>query len=294
MIQRYLLVISLCVSVNCFADSTIYIKLDSEVAVDHFVLQLGDVATVITNNPSQSSQMLRLPIVNLQTLTSPIRITKNQIEKALLADMPEIQNQITWAGGESVLVSGAKHEIKLDAIIEESRRQLTDMMANQDASIQILSLNRFAKLLVPMGTVEHQLHFERAKRLAGNISIPLDILVDGNVFATPVLKFKIVGGQSPNDSTDVKQELKENRAKQAVPNSDKVKDVSNADESGLLIQKNQHVKVIYDDGPIHIESEGIALSDARLGELVKIKRTESADFYTGQAQARGVIVVKDN
>jgi flagella basal body P-ring formation protein FlgA len=45
-------------------------------------------------------------------------------------------------------------------------------------------------------------------------------------------------------------------------------------------------------GGIQIESAGVALNDARLGEVVKVKNPASNEFFNAQAVASGKVLVQ--
>lgn len=61
-----------------------------------------------------------------------------------------------------------------------------------------------------------------------------------------------------------------------------------------LVSRQQKVTVLLESDGMRIESEGIALADARMGEQVRVRRTSGNVELAGRAIRQGVVLVEEN
>jgi flagella basal body P-ring formation protein FlgA len=62
-------------------------------------------------------------------------------------------------------------------------------------------------------------------------------------------------------------------------------------EARPSVTKSEQVAVRVVQGAVTIETVGTALADARVGELIKVKNTNTNESYTARVVAAGAVVV---
>jgi hypothetical protein len=215
--------------------------------------------------------------------------------------------KITWGPVNSTIIRAKEREVDLSAGIDAAKAWLVRQVASQSGKSEFeLVSNRFERMALPNGKVEQRPDFEKANQQGLEIRIPLDIYLNGNYYAQRSMVFKSrmttqlqLGLEQNTTQNSVKDEAYHQQKKESVqpaPNSyggnvQKIDSAQEKQDNLYLINKNQEVEVIVREGAVQVESRGIALSDAKVGDELRVKRADSKNDFIGHADEFGRVIV---
>lgn len=278
----------------CFADD-IYIRLKPKVTVNHLNISLKEIATVTVNssNPAMLDRLILKPVVHLSSLVNPVKLTRQQIENSLTQAGLKDAAVISWGGVDSILIYGKSQVVDLSPWM----RSVADSMSQKNGTQTDFKLmNVYESVEVPMGKVEPRANLEKVRRYGDEIQIPFSIFVDGKLSATRTAHLKmqatnLLTGDALNRNKDL-QKVSSAQLPYMPGSSDQLVELSsNEQNKSFLIKKNQHVRILVQDAAVEIESEGVSLSSANVGDEIKVRRMSSQDVLIGRAIEPNVVVV---
>jgi len=275
------------------ASDEVYLNLQSRMQADHVMISLKDMASVVADVETPWAQQA---IFNIGNLSQPNRLSRVEIEDLLLKQYSWLRGKIVWGGASSILIEGRKHAQSLDAGVAQAQQWLEQTMEGQTGrKSEYRLVNKMSLLELPAGKVSQQPMVERVRFIGHRAEMPLYIFVDQRLIAKRNLQFEL---RPPSGGRELESLLTDkDNGKLSVPTDKEL--VANNEipvvpaGSKLLISKNQLVKVLMQHGPIQIESEGRAQSDAESGTSVMVQRLDSPDMFMAQVLQPGIVTVKE-
>jgi hypothetical protein len=303
---RVLLVLALFFASNiCFSDE-IFIRLKPEVELEHLDVYLADIATVVSDEETlDRSPLMTMPIVKFKSLAAPVTLSLQDVEAAVAKYVaPE---KITWGPVNSTIIRAKEREVDLSAGIDAAKAWLVRQVASQSGKSEFeLVSNRFERMALPNGKIEQRPDFEKANQQGLEIRIPLGIYLNGNYYARRSMVFKshmatqmqleLEQNTTQNSVKDEAYHQQKKESVQPVPNSyggnvQKIDSAKEKQDNLYLINKNKEVEVIVREGAVQVESRGIALSDAKVGDELRVKRPDSKNDFIGHVDEFGRVIV---
>lgn len=279
----------------------VYVRIKSEVTLDHLNVYLGDVATVTadTTDRQMPERLLREPVAHLATLAIPTRIGKQEIEQSLLKRKLDGREDFVFGGPDFIVVYGKRQTISLMPQLDYMANWLAERLSIQLEVVNLTLMTNNVKLTdVPMGKVEQRALFEQIRLSGNDIRIPLSVSVDGHIYAKPIIQFRLDTKHARSDSERPARltQSVNNAVVRPVVQSQAVADVYAASQISLvkknfLIKKGQHVRIVVQEGSIQIESEGVAMMDADVGDMVKVRRIDGKDMLIGRVLGSDTVVI---
>lgn len=289
----------------CLADD-IYIRLRPEVTLEHSNIYLRDIASVTTSSDDHQKieKLLAEQIAKMGIHESTMRLSRHDVESIISKHRPDLRESIIFGGAESVSVQG-RQAVSLAPEMDSLATWVMQRVGPQLGAVELTVMTKNTEFHdVPMGAVEKRPLFEQTRRSGQDIHIPILVSVDGRVYAKPVLHFRLqpIHGAAALDRT-VFPLVSASHATTKIASSltgAAMDGVTHTDDSDLpgkksfLITKNQLVRIVVQDGVIRIESDGISLANANVGDEVKVRRGDNPDVLVGHVSGPNTVVVGDD
>lgn len=279
---------------ECLAQG-IYLRLKSEAVVTLPTVRLSDVAAITENSGEPGlEQKLAHIVVAYFGDTASKTLTRQDIERTLFRNSPALQDSVAWGGADFVTIRGGAQSIDLTKKIDQLANQVIEVLESHWGTVELTLVNRPAgKLEVPaVAKVEEILSIEKAVWTANEIRVPIQIFVEGKKYTETMVKFR---WRARQELQRVSQEIVGKDAKPGAADNPLPSVVSlqpqTVENVKFLIQKGQRVHLIIHEGHIDIESEGVAVSGANMGELVKVRRGDGSDLLVGRVRGPDTVVV---
>ena len=291
MLIRRSLTLLACLTFPLHAAETrdVFVSLRPAAEVPGKVVRLGDVAVMTVRNPVEQVKWQAIEVARPLSLANPIRLSREEIVRQVGAAHPEWQNRLVWGGSNEVLVSGKLQRIDLEAAVNNAAAFLMERLSDGDF-VSLRLVDGADPIEVPIGNVRSRPDTRAARKIGSYVEIPLIVDVDGVQAARPMLRFAV--SRSQRNATV------ETPAKPSVPalatEQSRAPVVDIADATPFVVSRQQPVTILIDGGGIRIESEGVALANARQGEKVRVRRTHGNVELAGRAVQQGVVLVEEN
>ena len=276
----------------------IYIELMPEATIDRHDVHLSDIAKLTSNDLNLKASLSKLVIVKLDSLGIPFKISKIEIEKVTQERMHMLSGSIVWSNAEFCLVRPELHPVDLSRGVDITA--MTLMKNVKVKGVELLSTDTQLPLVAaPRVKIEQRPNFQEARMMGSNITIPLYVFADNRLIAKPALHFRFrevkpnaiqsVGYTFASKEEVYASNLEDSEVDDAKTDAEYI--MTPVKKKQFLIQKNQHVKLLIKSGMLEVESQGIAMSNAYLGDQVKVRKLSGSEVLFGRAQEAGVIVL---
>ena len=299
--------------------AAVTVRVEAEVTVRGEEISLGDLATVAGDEDLAS----RLRQVRLGPAPGPggsQRIDPDYLRQRLseLRLLPEHAQLIL---PEQIMVTRAYQMVMGAAIVEAASRQLQERLelgATSEEPYAVTAFSRPADLRVPVGTVEIVAQVPAEPPAQGAMGAEVTVKVDGRSYRTMLLSFRIgrlrpvlVAARSldpkaalgPADwridrrsSTDIPA-----TALSAMPEGGDLEAAQAIREGEILTQglvrrrlavKRGDIVTLVVEGPgFRITTQGLALTDARRGDSLRVMNPTSKREALGKVEASGIVRV---
>lgn len=279
---------------NCLAQD-IYLRLKPEVEAVLPTVRLGDVAVITqgTRTPALEQKLAGVVVANFGDTPSKI-LTRQNIEETLSRSYPALQGGIVWGGADQIVIRGGVRSINLTKKIDQLAYQIIRMLGPHTGTVELTLVSpQLDKLEVPaIAKIDEVLAIEKTTWSSNEVRVPIQIFMNGQKYTETMVKFRwrVQQGQQR-----ISQEVAHKTSKPGAANSPLDPAVSlqpqMVENVKFLIQKGQRVHLIMHDGDIDIESEGIAISNANIDDLVKVRRESSSDLFVGRVSGPSTVIV---
>lgn len=269
------------------AKAEVFVALRPTATVEGRVVRLGDVAAVTTRGASEQGKYLSIEVSRLASLASPARVTREDIVRRVNTDHPELSGRLVWGGSNEVLVSGKPQRVDLETATNAAATYLMGRLGGGDL-ISLRLLDSQTAIEVPPGNVRSRPDMQAATRSGAVVEVPVIVEVDGVLAARPVLRFAVSRSPRAGNQAAAESATMPTTEQRGSPAADT--DMTKP----YLVSRQQKVTVLLESDGMRIESEGIALADARMGEQVRVRRTSGNVELAGRAIRQGVVLVEEN
>lgn len=312
MIRLLIILTVLLLSQPLYAFNVTFKKVTS---VDNAIVKLGDVATVDTLDEIGKA-LLTIPVANSPAPGDVAYLRSHKIKKYLISSQT-LPDDIEWIGSSTV-------EVKRNGITIDSKKMLAfvaDYLHSQQDSLPI-AIIRFVPtshplpFTLPMGQLtcdvipsnpgilsssRFSLIFRVDDRVVKNMSIKGKIEARANIVTTaiPVKKGTILSDrhlqQTVMDISEIKdpgfsiEEFIGKKIKRSLRAGSPI-NVSNV-ESLPVIFKGQRVKIVIQSGPMFLTATGLAHTDGKINDLIRVQNINSSKVVFGRVTGPGVVEV---
>lgn len=284
--------------IDCRAES-VFVNLLPEAQVDRPEIRLADIARMVGRDPAAAEGLGSAVVATCPTLARPCRLEKARLLPALQAHAAKQGSTLLWGANETVTVTGRRRQLPLAPAIEQAAaRILQPMDPAHPLALEIKEAP--VSIDAPPGPAEFRPEFDQMRRFGTMIELPITVLVDGVSVARPLVRYglrrvgTVVATDSPAWSAD-RPEQRQARQRQAPGG---VSTPSQQEEHGsggdVAVARNKKVRLLIASGPVQVETEGTALSDAALGTLVDVRRANGLADIRGRAVDRATVLVEEN
>lgn len=274
------MVIRFCLAMLCasvaHAGESVFVELRSEAVVEQASVLLRDIARVVSRDPAVAERFGSLPVGRCASLAGDCRLDADLIVPEVEARAAEAGVRLVWGANRSVAVSGKPRQVSLAAAIERGAAWAVQTYG-QGAPVFVDVVETQTILSVPHGVVSVTPEIGRVRRAGAVLEMPVRVAVDGVEVAQPVVRYVV--RRSVDGSGD------------AGAGSSAA---SIANDARMAVAKDQRVRLLIDAGPVRVETEGVAMGDARVGGTVKVRRSNGLAALTGRAVDLGTVQVTEN
>lgn len=294
------------------------IKLRGQAAVSATSYTLSDIAEIGASDPEQRDRLGALAIGKTPRAGYVESVDRDRIQRVLKRSAPGIRRQVRWEGPDTVQVTALKQTIDAGAITRAAAVELFSTFGRSYRPLEVRPVGHLDNVTVPAGNVRLVARLMSNPTLAKRTCVLVDILIEGVDYNTipvwlavkavqPVLaaKTSLRPGQALRRedftirSTDitalgsapiaVEDDLQALRLRQAIAPEDAL--LRSNVEIRPAVTRDQTVQVRIMGSAIAVETTGLATTDARLGEMVKIKNPASAQLYAATVVGDGLVEV---
>lgn len=274
----------------------VFLSLRSAVEVDSTTVRLGDVADVVSRRHANLKRLKEIRVSDVMHVDEPLSINRHDVEKILVKQGAFPAGGIAWGGASAVLVTVRRHPVDLSPGIDSAAAMLMARMApGYDTSIRIIDAGGY--VVAPPGKVTVRPDMNEMRRFGQIVEIPLSVDVNDISVAKPVIRLQVCrqprqGARAGSDKPLLAPHDMANRTTD-LPNPGATAARRGAPAPDVLFVKKDHpVHFIIETGAVRLEGEGVALSDARQGEYVKVKRASGPEEFLGRATSPQLVLVE--
>lgn len=258
-------------------------------------VRLSDIAAITedSNEKVLERTLAQVVVAHLGDTTART-LTREDIERTLFRSNPTLQDSVVWGGADLVVIRSGVQSVDLTQKIDQLADQVLQILGTRLGPVELTLVSRHAdKLEVPaVAKIEEILAIEKAAWAAREVRVPVQIFVDGKKYTETMVKFR---WRAKQGQQRVSQEIVYNDSKPGAADNPLLTVASlqpqAAENVKFLIQKGQRVRLIMHDGDIDIESEGVAISSANIGDLVKVRREDGSDLLVGRVSGPDTVIV---
>lgn len=265
--------------------SDVFVTLHDAVAVRSRMVLLGEVAIVAAHDPAEQAEWAALEIAHPESLATPMHLTRRSIARRLASLRPEWRGQLLWGGSQEVVVSGQPQQVDLDPAVSKAAVFLLERLGGRDR-VTLRLEEGGGRVSVPFGIARCSPDLQAANMIGAYAEVPVVVDVDGKPAMRQMLRFAVLRTSRRVDRAASAVEAETSAAADAVQPVQMP-----ADASAYLVARQKPVTLLLDMDGIRIESEGIALDNARLGDLVRVRRANGNAEVSGKVVQQGVVQV---
>lgn len=274
MVIRFCLAM-LCVSL-AHAGESAFVELRSEALVEQAGVLLRDIARIASRDPAVAERLGSLPVGRCASLAGDCRLDADMIVPEVEAHASETGVRLVWGANRSVAVSGRPRQVSLVAAIERGAAWAVQAYG-QGVPVFVDVVEAQTTLSVPRGVTSVTPEIGRVRRVGAVLEMPVRVVVDGVEVARPVVRYMVRRSADGTGDTGAGSRI-----------------ASMASDTRMAVAKDQRVRLLIDAGPVRVETEGVALGDARVGGTVRVRRSNGLAAVTGRAVDLGTVQVTEN
>lgn len=308
------LIVALCVNAvdasEADLSNTIQIEFNAVAMVRNTHYTLGELVTLTTSDPGIRSTLEQLVIGKSPRPGQSDYIRQFEVTARIDAEMAGASRKLRWRGKSSLRVQSMGQLANSQTIAATATSKLQAWLAQESkrssgVTFQVEMVGKDKEMYVPFGEVTYSARTSNSASIRSRIPVWVDILVNGEVFAsTPVwfsvsarkkvpvatrrikrherissesisIEIRDVAGLRPATVDEINGE--QYRARRSVGQG---QIVLNEDlESLPAVEKGQLITVYTGHGSVELAIQARALSDGLLTEEIRVENPQTNDSY---------------
>lgn len=297
------------------------LELREQVWLDRPSIRLADLAKV--NAEGEAAHAVNKVLQQIELGQAPRiayvdTISRAQIETVLRRRSGKLAYQLHWRGAASVAVHSQAQTLDNAKLEQVAKLALSQQIGSGFEQVEMVLASPLPPVEVPMGEVQMRARALSAPVLQARMPVWLDVLVAGTVYRSVVVPFNVqvqqkvfvakhpisAGSVVGRDDVELKlesvlglsapalRELPANwRTAQSI-RAGQVLSQAMMSQEGMVLRGDK-VRVQVRLGAIQIETEGVAMSSARPGQKLEVRREKNHDVVVGRVSADGSVVISD-
>jgi flagella basal body P-ring formation protein FlgA len=301
------------------------IDLPSQAQVKTFKVSLGEVAGISTPDLDVLRVLMALPLGRAPRAGESIRLRREEIARWIQRRTGLLPQQLSWGGDSSVQISTVANAISGDVVSSFAQNALQDWLVRRSESFHVEVIAVPKELFLPQGTISLKTRLIPETELRKRMSVWVDVYLD-EVFARSVpvvfdvsawagmpvaLHDALVGERISLADTVIKkvdittlpamplatrggiQEVlinQSSRLRRAIRGGEVLTHAHI--EAMPAVAKGDMVKIRAVAGAVVLESEGAALQDGRIGQVIRVKSPNSLGVVSARVKSPGLLEVQ--
>ena len=300
-------------------EATVTLKERAEVATARF--RLGDIAEVVSSDRRLASQLSEVPIGKTPRIGYSQSVRREDLADLLARRDPSSRAALRWAGPAAVSVLARGQQVDAASLVDAAAQMLYGSIVEGHTydSVRISPVGKLDTLMLPSGVVHAVPQMATGGGVAKRMCVWMHVSVDGQPYRTIPLWFAVdanrpvavANADMPAGETLLPGKFSTRIMDVTLFKSDPVLPESIAPTLRLRqplargapllgahvdarppVVRHQSVEVQVVAGAIRIETTGIALTDGRLGEVVRVRNPASGEPpFSARVVAEGVVLV---
>jgi flagellar basal body P-ring formation protein FlgA len=316
MLSRFIAVL---ISVLCGvagADQDVLITLNPRASVEAQEYSLRDVAEITAADPLWARDLAEIKVGDAPPPGISKTVTRAELARYIVHKFPELNDRLAWGGADAVSIKSYGTNYDQQAVMNYAAQVLRNRITPGSERVEIETFERFDPVLLPKGKVTLQARDSHTGHLfSKKMPVIVDVMVDGKFvrsvqiwFGVKVFhkvytaRFDMDKGYTPKiddfetQTLDVTELGAAPVAVGKAPVGQRLKKMINSGaaltynvlENAPAISRGQEVTIELKSGTIVLQSRGQAQSEARVGQIVRVK-TSSNEAISAMVIAPGVV-----
>jgi flagella basal body P-ring formation protein FlgA len=225
---------------------------------------------------------------------------------------------VTYGGATQVKVRGRGQRLAQDTLTDTAAQALYAALAGKYTTMELQPVGESDGVSVPSGNYRLAARVPAPQTPSRRMSVLVDVLVDGRIYATVPVWFGVHAsrpGFVARVPVAAGETLKAEQFRvQNVPVTEQNSESLPSDtrfgalrtrrslepgavltmahvESRPAVSRSEKVALRVVSGAVTIETSGVALSDARMGEMIKVKPAYGSEIVTARVVGDGLVAV---
>jgi flagella basal body P-ring formation protein FlgA len=280
---------------------------------------LGDISAIDSADVLLASALAATRVGVTPRLGYSEAVQRQRITELVERADPQLRGALRWQGAEAVTVRGRGQQFDGQAMIEIAARALVDALDESSTRIDVQPVGALATLRVPAGSLRIAARLPGKSVPSRRMCVWLDVQVDGKDYRSVPVWFAVKALQP---ALVARVPLRAGATLRAVDFATEFVDVAGLGAAPLpaaapleqlrlrqpldagrpllaahieqrpAVVRNQAVEVKLVLGSIRLETAGIALGDARLGEVVRVRNPANNEFFGATVIADGKVLIQ--
>lgn len=276
--------------------ASVFVDLKPEASVAQRDIRLADIAHIVSRD-SQSllaERLGNLTVSRCVSLAQKCRLMLAPIVAEVDARASELGISVVWGANQSTVITGRTQSLSLATAVDQGGAWIVGAIA-QGNPVLVSVVEGPMTIDVPPGQARLQPGFSQIRRLGDYVDLPIQVLVDGIEVARTSIRYLVRQGNNPGSSGSALAAPVPNPSLAMPSVTEEQKPGTNGlSRTSVAVSKDQRVRLLVESGLVKIETDGIALADAELGESVRVRRTNGLAAVTGRAIDHGTVQLIEN
>jgi flagella basal body P-ring formation protein FlgA len=281
-------------------------------------IAVRDIASVESEDKALREGVERLKVGTVPGALSAGFILRSQVERRIGIAYPETLGHISWSGPERVELRVAGIQVSGAEIDAAARGFLDESLRGRHESTKLEVVSPAHPVAVPQGVVTLNTRACGKEAPSRRMCVWVDVLANDTVFRAIPVWFKveayrrvmvakavIAAGTAydaglfapelrdaaalPGPALALEDDSRQLRLKRAFRPGDVA--LRSDLEPIPFVARNQDLTVKIVTGAILIEAPGVALSDGRLGSVIRVQNPSSKEIYRARVVDQGVVSI---
>jgi len=280
---------------------------------------LGDISAIDSADATLARTLAATRIGITPRMNYSEAVPRRQIAELVERSHPQLRETLRWQGADTVSVRGRGQEIEARTLIDLAARTLVDALAKSYTGIDVQPVGELANVRVPGGSLNMAARLPEKPTPSRRMCVWVDVQVNGKDYRSLPVWFSVKATRevlvarvplragemlragdfvtAPVDVTELgsapvlaADQVERQRLRRPLEAGQTL--LAAQLEPRPAVVRNQTVEVKLVLGSIQIETAGIALADARLGEAVRIKNPANNQSFGATVIADGKVLIQ--
>ncbi len=262
--------------------SPVVIALVAEAMIDDSLVQLDQIAKLTGGTAEMRRRIAKLDVAELKLSAERTTVTADQVRfRLLLAGLESSQVRLT--GFKQTLVYESNEPVTLRKILNSADKALRQKLGGDPSKVSIVPAKEIIAPRIDVlsnDRIQLDAKVNPASVRADKARVDVAVIINGRAHEIiPVhLEFKmsdpIVKGSPKNFNI-------------LPTNGLVVRD----EPSDILVKNTDLVKIVARIGSARIEAAGVAMQDGKLGDVIRVRNTDSNRVVLGRVEPNGTVLV---